>query len=744
MTDIVLEIIRTCILFGIVCYLWKAGREHAELFRGGWKLILGGFILLLFTSLLDITDNFETLNKIEKIVGYLGGFLLVSIGLARWIQTVSTVKKTRALPVKLKAIKEALQREFAWRMTSEKAIDVAKKKLEEIMESMIDGVTVIDMKGRIITINRATTEQHGYTKEEVIGKTPGEIFIDKKDNPKFLEALRRMASGETIRGEGYLAKRKDGTNFRASVNLSLIRDAKGKPVAITAVHRDVTESKKAEEALNKTTLDLKERVKELNCLYGLSKLVENPDISLEELFQEMANLIPPACQYPDIICGRIVFKDKEFKTANFKATKWKLSTDIMLQGKKAGSVEVYYLEEKPQIDKGPFSKEERKLIDAIAERLGRIAESKKAEEALQESERKYRELVKTSIDGVVSTDEQMKIILWNLGAERIFGYSEREILGQSLMKIVPERYRKKQEEGFVGFRRTGTGPIIGKTLELEGLRKDGTEVPIELSVSARKSDETYIATAIVRDVTERKLAEEELQKTMAMKTQIISTVSHELRTPLAAIKEGINIISDGIAGKTTGAQKEFLDIAKRNVTRLARFIEGVLNFQKFEFGKVEFDMRENDINETVMEAYRTMAITAKKKGLNFKIELDNTLPKVRFDKDKIIQVITNIIGNAVKYTKGGSITITTDRWDNAIKVSVQDTGIGIKKEDILKLFQPFTQISRGKDRKASGTGLGLAISKGFIDAHKGKIWAESKIGKGTTLHFALPIKERRE
>jgi PAS domain S-box-containing protein len=157
-----------------------------------------------------------------------------------------------------------------------------------------------------------------------------------------------------------------------------------------------------------------------------------------------------------------------------------------------------------------------------------ITERKQAEEALRESEEKYRELINTSTDGVISVDTRMNIALWNQGAERIFGYTEEEILGQSITKIAPERYRKAKEKGFSQYAKSGTGPIIGKVLELEGLRKDGTEFPLELSVSSRRVGDTYITTAIVRDITERKQAEEALRESEERFRQIFNGVNDEI------------------------------------------------------------------------------------------------------------------------------------------------------------------------------------------------------------------------
>jgi len=159
-----------------------------------------------------------------------------------------------------------------------------------------------------------------------------------------------------------------------------------------------------------------------------------------------------------------------------------------------------------------FSDSEVNLVQHVASQVGQVLARKQAEDAQRESEEKYRVLVNTSVDGMISVDPQMKIILWNKGAERVFGYTEEEMLGQTLLKIVPRRYRKAKEKGFATFGTDGSGPVIGKTLELEGLRKDGTEIPIELSISPRRVGGMYTATAIVRDITERKRAADALQK----------------------------------------------------------------------------------------------------------------------------------------------------------------------------------------------------------------------------------------
>ena len=243
---------------------------------------------------------------------------------------------------------------------------------------------------------------------------------------------------------------------------------------------------------------------------------------------------------------------------------------------------------------------------------------------------------------------------------------------------------------------------------------------------------------------ERKKTENKLKETMNIKSQFISTVSHELRTPLTAIKEGIAIILDGMAGQINNEQKDLLDIAKRNADRLARLINDVLNFQKLDAGKIKFDKQKNDMNEVIREVHKTIASSVKERAIDFCLKLEDNLPKVEFDSDKIIQVLTNLLGNAVKFTEKGSIAITTSKGENTILVSVSDTGRGIKKEDLPRLFHEFEQLTEGRERKTGGTGLGLVIAKEIIRQHGGKIWAESECNKGTTFHFVLPIEERRK
>jgi PAS domain S-box-containing protein len=248
----------------------------------------------------------------------------------------------------------------------------------------------------------------------------------------------------------------------------------------------------------------------------------------------------------------------------------------------------------------------------------------------------------------------------------------------------------------------------------------------------------------LNDVTGRKRAEEELKETMEMKAQFISTVSHELRTPLTSMREAVIIVLDGVAGKLNKDQKHFLDIAKRNIDRLARLIDDVLDFQKLNAGRMKFAMQENSVAAAIEEAYATMRPHARKNGVDLTVDLETGLPAVVFDSDRIIQVVTNLISNAIKFTpEGGRVTVSARRRDEGLAMKIRDTGLGIPKEDLPKIFDRFYRVHR-PGREITGTGLGLSIAARIVAGHGGRIEVESEPDRGTTFTVILPLRPQGE
>ena len=364
-----------------------------------------------------------------------------------------------------------------------------------------------------------------------------------------------------------------------------------------------------------------------------------------------------------------------------------------------------------------------------------VTERRQAERALQIAEERYRTIFENSAVAIMMADDQERLISWNKFTEQLLGMTKDDLHLKPVRSLYPEDAWNKIRTHEV--RQKG----IQYHLETQMLKKNGEVIEVDISLSVLKDPDGHITGSIgvIRDITDRKEADRKVKEAMDLKSQFISTVSHELRTPLTIIKEDIALIMDGAAGRVKSKQKEILEIAQHNIDRLARLINDVLDFQKLQSGRAKFNMQDNNINSVIETVYSTMAGAVKKKGVELQLAIDNTLPKVTFDSDKMIQVLTNLVSNAMKFTDKGSITISTRRIENAIRVSVIDTGCGMKQEDLPKLFQQFQQLNSG-NRKTGGTGLGLAISKDIVEKHGGRIWVESEFGKGTTMHFLLPIK----
>jgi signal transduction histidine kinase/ActR/RegA family two-component response regulator len=284
-----------------------------------------------------------------------------------------------------------------------------------------------------------------------------------------------------------------------------------------------------------------------------------------------------------------------------------------------------------------------------------------------------------------------------------------------------------------------------KKIEIQPtFRIDHKEITPWLSVSVEPviiEDSKHVVIAI-DDITDRKKAEEKLKETMEIKSQFISTVSHELRTPLGCIKEAISIILDEVAGKITDQQKKFLDMAKRNVDRLATLVNDVLDFQRLESNRAKLDIQESDIKQVAEDAYQNMVPLAKKKAIDLSLELEGNLPRAKFDSAKIIQVLTNLISNAIKFTPdGGRISVSIHRRDEELIMRVSDTGMGIPKEALAKIFEHFYRVHR-PGKEIQGTGLGLAIVNKIVSLHGGRIDVESEVDKGTTFVVYLPLSSK--
>jgi PAS domain S-box-containing protein len=344
-------------------------------------------------------------------------------------------------------------------------------------------------------------------------------------------------------------------------------------------------------------------------------------------------------------------------------------------------------------------------------------------------------IISNMAETLLVVDHQLIIKQANGAAYSLLGYQEGELLGKGLSDILSFD-DENQAEGLL--RSVKEGSL--NNLEICFRGKQGEVIPILFSAAAIKDDngEVVYAVCTAWDITERKLAEQKIAEVSSMKSKLTSMVSHELRTPMAAIKSGITIVLDRLAGEVNDEQEEILNLARRNVDRLARLVNDVLDFQKLEAGKMTFSFQDNDLNSIVKDSCDSLCLLIKQKGLNFKVELADSPLLVSCDRDKMNQVVVNLLNNAIKFTDCGGISVKTKAEGNKATVIVSDTGIGLKDEDKERVFYSFEQIKRYGGGGPGGTGLGLAICKEIIERHNGRIWVESQFGRGSEFCFSLP------
>jgi PAS domain S-box-containing protein len=374
-------------------------------------------------------------------------------------------------------------------------------------------------------------------------------------------------------------------------------------------------------------------------------------------------------------------------------------------------------------------------------------ERKRAEEALNESEEHFRCVTESANDAIISTDSKGIIIFWNRGAEKMFSYKKEEVLGKSLAFLMPQRYRDAHQSGLDKVSKKLGSQFLGKSVELKGLKRDGSEFQIELSLSTWKIGEKTFFSGILRDITERKRIEEirreneRLMLASKAKSEFLANMSHELRTPLNSIIGFSQLLRQNLHGELNNKQEKYVYNVISSSKLLLNLIDGVLDLSRIEAGKMELFIEKMQVSQTINETLDMLMEKASRQNVIFKKEFDPHLEFIDVDKQKFKQILFNLVSNAVKFSKpeGGTVTIIARKEGDNAKFLVSDTGIGIRKEDIGRLFKTFEQLDSGISRKYGGTGLGLAISKKLVELHGGEIWADSKYGEGTTFTFFFPI-----
>ena len=374
-----------------------------------------------------------------------------------------------------------------------------------------------------------------------------------------------------------------------------------------------------------------------------------------------------------------------------------------------------------------------------------MAAQKWAEDRLRESEEKFRVFMETATDLMAITDKDGKYTYVNDSMARALGYSKEELIGMHVTQVLK---REAMEKDFKpSWDKFVTNGEI--SLETTFLTKDGKEICCEIkTLAVYDSDGNYVGSrAVHRDITERKRMEQELvEKTTQAeaasqyKSEFLTHMSHELRTPLNVIIGFSELMLDGVPGKVNEEQKQCLSDVLSSSQHLLSVINEVLDLAKIESGEVELKLSNIKLTGVIQSLRNEMMpiLTAKKQSLEVNVE--EGLPMVRADRNRVRQVLFNLLSNASKFTpESGKLKVEVVRENNWCRISVVDNGIGIKKDDQERIFEQFSQLDSNLANEEGGTGLGLAIVKQIIEKHGGRIWVESEYGNGSRFTFTLPL-----
>lgn len=487
----------------------------------------------------------------------------------------------------------------------------------------------------------------------------------------------------------------------------------------------------SEEALRRYSFELEERIKELGCLYEVSRMVERRDLTLAAFFERVLEAMIPAWRYPERVGTRIIFRGAEYHSGGFRETGVRQSRDILVRGERAGSLEVHYREDGIVPGQEHFLEEEGELLDTLAGMLSRAVARREMEEALGASEERYRLIYEYTGEAVFTFDLAYTLIGVNRKACEIVGYSEEELLGGNILELSilhPDDLERALDDirGVLG------GEVVRD--ELRFIARSGTEVIFEVTGAPlfdRRGDIVAV-TNVAHNITEQKLAEAELMRINAELDAYAHVVSHDLMGPVSVITTASEALREMLGGPLTADDVERMERAvemiRRGTDTARMLVEDLLNLAYA--GLRPEDALVVDVGEVIgrVLAERSGAIAEKR----MRVSLDDDLGHLAANPTHIYQLFANMVGNALAYndSAGPRLSIQHEKGEDGVhRYIVSDNGPGIPPGDEEKVFQPLFKGESG------GTGVGLAIVRKIVETYGGSI--EVRNEGGARFEFTL-------
>lgn len=665
-----------------------------------------------------------------------------------------------------------------------------------LLEAAPDAMVIVDGEGRIRFVNTQLEKMFGYRREKLHGQII-ETLIPERFRERHAAHRAAYILDPKVRPMGGELKlfglRRDGSEFPVDISLSPLRTAQG--VMAVAAIRDLSERSKSEQqqavqyvvarvlAGSATLVEAAPRLLQAVCetlgwamgeiwsvdrSAGLLRQAESwhvPDLDAAEFVAASRGItFTPGEGLPGRVwqSGRPawvgdVTADLTFPRAALAARTGlhgAFAFPIVLETQILGVM--IFLCRKVR----PVDTELLKVFSGIGSQIGQFMERKRAEEALRFSEARYRALHRDNPTTIFTLDAEGTVLSVNPFGASDLGYAREELEGEPVLKVFHEEDRPAVAEQL---QRCLRNPNQVYRWQLRKIRKDGGVGWVEeLAQAVYDLNGALNVLVVCQDITERKKAQEELERRVLertrelseanaklkeldrLKSMFIASMSHELRTPLNSVIGFSSILLDEWVGPLSADQKEDLNIVLRSGKHLLALIDDVIDVSKIEAGMIEPHIEEFDIADVVAEAAGTFARGSEGRG--FALEVEPIRQIVRTDRRRLLQCLLNLLSNAVKFTEKGTITVTARRFAPAeggrIEVSVADTGIGIREEDLPRLFSPFVRLESPLKSKVTGTGLGLYLTKKLVtEVLKGEISVASRYGEGSTFSIKIPAAE---
>jgi PAS domain S-box-containing protein len=604
-------------------------------------------------------------------------------------------------------------------------VDITERKRAEdrfrlVVESAPSAMVMINDRGKIVLVNAQTEKLFGFSRKDLLDQSI-EMLVPERfraKHPSYRGSFfadprtRSMGAGRDLFGQ-----RADGSEVPVEIGLNPIKTAEGSFVLAAIV--DITERKRAEERFRVAVESAPNPMVMVNTdgkivlvnaqtekLFGYSR---------KELIDQSIEMLVPArfrAAHPGHRIG--FFANPQARSMGAGRELFGLRRDGTEMPLEIGLNPI-------KTDEGSF------VLAAIVD----ITERRKAEE-------RFRLVVESAPSAMVMINDQGKIVLVNAQTEKLFGYRRRELLDKSIEMLVPPQFRGKHPAFRSDFFNDPKARSMGVGRDLFGLRKDGTEVPVEIGLNPIKTDEgTFVLAAIV-DITERKRAELQVAELDRAKTAFFSNVSHEFRTPLTLL---LGPLEDALRmpnGTMAAAEREGLQVSHRNALRLLKLVNTLLDFSRIEAGRIQAAFEPVPLSAYTLELASVFRSAVERAGVGFEIDCDQLSEPIYVDREMWEKVVFNLLANALKFTFTGKIAVALRSFGDHVELTVADSGIGIPADEIPHLFERFYRVKNVRSRTQEGTGIGLALVQELVRLHGGTIAVTSVPDKGSTFTVRLP------